>query len=280
LNNAARSTGDGYKALDAATLDAHYAVNLRATALLSVVFAQRFDGETGGRIVNLTSAEVGHKGMIVNAVNLGPTDTGWMTKELRQELSAKFSTRRVGEPEDAARLVAFLASDQAAWITVRSFTPREAFCAPNGPPSNPIEDVCFTVPAMNPGKKLATLWRRIKLRRAKRDDELHAHVRGPLYPRPVLYALLALFGVSAMLSMDWFGLLLLNSDGVVRQMGIISALRVTAALMGGVALTSALLIAHYKRLYTYTSEENVFFTLAFLLSFLLGGPCALAGIFA
>jgi hypothetical protein len=50
--------------------------------------------------------------------------------------------------------------------------------------------------------------------------------------------------------------------------------------MGGVALTSALLIAHYKRLYTYTSEENVFFTLAFLLSFLLGGPCALAGIFA
>jgi 3-oxoacyl-[acyl-carrier protein] reductase len=145
VNNAAHSTRDGYKALDAATLDAHYAVNLRATALLSVVFAQRFDGETGGRIVNLTSgqslgpmpgelayaatkgaieaftrtlaAEVGHKGMTVNAVNPGPTDTGWMTEELRQELSAKFSARRVGEPEDAARLVAFLASDEAAWIT-------------------------------------------------------------------------------------------------------------------------------------------------------------------
>jgi 3-oxoacyl-[acyl-carrier protein] reductase len=145
VNNAAHSTRDGYKALDAATLDAHYAVNLRATALLSVVFAQRFDGETGGRIVNLTSgqslgpmpgelayaatkgaieaftrtlaAEVGHKGMTVNTVNPGPTDTGWMTEELRQELSAKFSARRVGEPEDAARLVAFLASDEAAWIT-------------------------------------------------------------------------------------------------------------------------------------------------------------------
>ena len=134
---------------------------------------------------------------------------------------------------------------------------------------------------MNPGKKLAAFWRRIKPRDAKRDDELHTYyVRGPLYPRPVLYALLALFGVSAMLSIDWFGLLLLNSDGVIRQMGIISALRVTAALMGGVAVTYVLLIAHYKRLYTYTSEENVFFTLAFLLSFLLGGPCALAGIFA
>jgi 3-oxoacyl-[acyl-carrier protein] reductase len=145
VNNAAHSTRDGYKALDAATLDAHYAVNLRATALLSVVFAQRFDGETGGRIVNLTSgqslgpmpgelayaatkgaieaftrtlaAEVGHRGMTVNAVNPGPTDTGWMTEELRQELSAKFSARRVGEPEDAAWLVAFLASDEAAWIT-------------------------------------------------------------------------------------------------------------------------------------------------------------------
>jgi|SRR3712207_2193584 len=133
---------------------------------------------------------------------------------------------------------------------------------------------------MNTGKKLAALCRRIKPRASKRDDELHAYVRGPLYPRPILYALLALFGVSAMLSVDWFGLLLLNSDGVVRQMGIRNTLRVTAVMLGGVAITSVLLIAHYKRLYTYTSEENVFFTLAFLLSFLLGGPCALAGIFA
>ena len=40
-----------------------------------------------------------------------------MTEQLREELSAKFSAGRVGEPEDAARLVAFLASDEAAWIT-------------------------------------------------------------------------------------------------------------------------------------------------------------------
>ncbi len=38
------------------------------------------------------------------------------------------------------------------------------------------------------------------------EDELNAYVRGPLYPRPVLYALLALFAVSVMLTMDWFGL--------------------------------------------------------------------------
>ena len=145
VNSAAYSTRDGYEALDAATLDAHYAVNLRATALLSVGFARRFGGGPGGRIVNLTSGqslgpmpgelsyaatkgaieaftrtlatEVGQKGITVNAVNPGPTDTGWMADELRRELSGRFPTGRVGEPEDAARLVAFLASEEAAWIT-------------------------------------------------------------------------------------------------------------------------------------------------------------------
>jgi hypothetical protein len=36
---------------------------------------------------------------------------------------------------------------------------------------------------------------------------------------------------------------------------------------------------HYKRLYSYTSDENVFFAITFSLSFMLGFPCALAGIF-
>lgn len=112
-----------------------------------------------------------------------------------------------------------------------------------------------------------------------REDELHAYVRGPLYPRSILYALLALFGISAMLTMDWFGLLLLNSEGVILQMGTLNVLRVTAVLMSGIAVSSILLVPHYKRLNTYTSDENVFFTLAFTLSFLLGSPCALVGIF-
>jgi 3-oxoacyl-[acyl-carrier protein] reductase len=145
VNNAAYSTRDGFERLDAETLDAHYAVNLRAVALLSVGFARRYSGGPGGRIINLTSgqslgpmpeelayaatkgaiealtvtlaAEVGHKGITVNAVNPGPTDTGWMTEELKRELAAKFPAGKVGQPEDAARLVAFLASDDARWIT-------------------------------------------------------------------------------------------------------------------------------------------------------------------
>jgi len=112
------------------------------------------------------------------------------------------------------------------------------------------------------------------------QDELHAYVRGPLWPRPVLYALLAVFGVSALLTADWFGLLLLNHEGVRMQLGTLNILRVNAALMAGVAVPSILLVPHYRRLYTYTSEENVFFTITFSLSFLMGLPCALVGIFA
>jgi hypothetical protein len=112
------------------------------------------------------------------------------------------------------------------------------------------------------------------------QDELHAYVRGPLWPRPVLYALLAVFGVSVLLTADWFGLLLLNHEGVRMQLGTLNILRVNAALMAGIAIPSILLVPHYRRLYTYTSEENVFFTITFSLSFLLGAPCALVGIFA
>lgn len=145
INNAAHSRHDGFEKLDAATLDAHYAVNLRATALLCTGFARRYSGGAGGRIVNLTSgqslgpmvgelayaatkgavesltvtlaAEVGHKGITANAVNPGPTDTGWMTEDLRRELAPKFTGGRAGQPEDAARLVAFLVGEEAAWIT-------------------------------------------------------------------------------------------------------------------------------------------------------------------
>lgn len=35
------------------------------------------------------------------------------------------------------------------------------------------------------------------------EDELHAYVRGPLCPRPVLYALLIVFGFSDMLTVNW-----------------------------------------------------------------------------
>ena len=111
------------------------------------------------------------------------------------------------------------------------------------------------------------------------DPEPEAPVRGPLFPNSILRALLVVFGLSAMLSVDWFGLLLLNSEGVILSIGPLNALRVTAFLMAGIAIPSVLLMIHYRRIYSYVSEENVFFAITFSLSFMLGTPCALAALF-
>ena len=121
----------------------------------------------------------------------------------------------------------------------------------------------------NPPKMLLDDW----------DPELDAPIRGPLFSRPVLYALLAAVGLFIMLTMDWFGLLLLNSEGVMLTIGPLNTLRVTAVLMTGIAAPSVLLMDHYRRVYSYISEENVFFAITFSISFMLGFPCGLVGLF-
>ena len=147
VNNAAYSTHDGFAHLDAATIDAHYAVNMRGTMLLAAEFARRFSATGGnhGRIINLTSGQglgpmpeelayaatkgaieaftrslapaVAAKGITVNAVNPGPTDSGWISPRLRDVLLPRFPMGRLGMPADAARLVAWLASPDASWVT-------------------------------------------------------------------------------------------------------------------------------------------------------------------
>ncbi len=145
VNNAAFSTNGDIDHLTAKQLDDHYAVNVRGMALLTQAFVRQWSGTAGGRVVNMTSGQgqgpmpgelayaaskgaveafttsvapaLAARGITINAVNPGPTDTGWMSDELKAELLPKFPMGRIGGPDDAARLVAFLCSDAAGWIT-------------------------------------------------------------------------------------------------------------------------------------------------------------------
>jgi len=145
VNNATHSVDVDFRSIDADMLDAHYNVNIRGTCLLTVEFARLIEGKHGGRIINMVSGQdkspepgnlayVATKGAVstftksvaielaplkitVNAVDPGPTNTGWMSSELKEELLPKFPMGRLGEPRDAAKLDIFLASEESEWIT-------------------------------------------------------------------------------------------------------------------------------------------------------------------
>ncbi|PWU54060.1 3-ketoacyl-ACP reductase [Micromonospora globispora] len=131
--------------LDAAEIDRHLLVNVRATLLLAEAFAAAFAVERGGRLVLFSSGQrlgpmpgelayavskaavenltvqlsplLMPKGITVNCVNPGPTDTGYADPERLAGVARLFPGGRWGTPEDAARLVRFLCSADADWIT-------------------------------------------------------------------------------------------------------------------------------------------------------------------
>jgi len=142
--NHARSSDVALEALTPAEIDATLAVNVRATLLLVRAFALQHDGRAGGRVILLTSgqhrgpmirevpyaaskgalhqitetlaATLIERGIRLNTVNPGPTDTGWATPELTASVARLMPLGRWGEPDDAARLIAWLCSDDAEWI--------------------------------------------------------------------------------------------------------------------------------------------------------------------
>jgi len=75
---------------------------------------------TKGAIHQATATLADHlseRGITVNTVNPGPTDTGWATPEITAEVVELMPRGRWGMPDDAARLIAWLCSDDADWIT-------------------------------------------------------------------------------------------------------------------------------------------------------------------
>lgn len=68
--------------------------------------------------------EVGSRGINVNTVAPGPTNTELFVKgkseEVMNRLASLSAFNRLGQPEDTAKVVVFLASDEAKWISAQS----------------------------------------------------------------------------------------------------------------------------------------------------------------
>ena len=132
--------------------DEHYRrqfdLNVRAL-LFATRHALALFPERGGRVVNVGSisghsgmancsvyaatkaavegatialaAELGPRGITVNLVAPGPVETDLLRSALQpgmaEHMAAMTPLGRIGTPADVARVVAFLASDDAAWLT-------------------------------------------------------------------------------------------------------------------------------------------------------------------
>jgi NAD(P)-dependent dehydrogenase (short-subunit alcohol dehydrogenase family) len=142
--NHARSGHGRLAELSSAEIDSFLHENVRASLLLVREFAARHDdARAGGRVVLMTSGqhlapmarevayavskgalqqatltladELADRRITVNTVNPGPTDTGWGLAD--EDAAQRMPLGRWGRPDDAARLIAWLCSDEAGWIT-------------------------------------------------------------------------------------------------------------------------------------------------------------------
>lgn len=152
VNNAGTSTQGVLAETTAATFDLLFAVNVRAPLLLAKGAAERM--RDGGRIIGMSSSvtklglptslvysmtkaahqmmitvlanELGPRGITVNSVAPGIIETemvsGWVnaSEESRAQAAAVSVFNRVGEANDVADVVSFLASEEARWVTGQS----------------------------------------------------------------------------------------------------------------------------------------------------------------
>ena len=146
VNNAGVGATLPLEQLSQESIDGAAAANIRSVLLATQRAAAAF-GTRGGAVINLSSAivmqpipaqalyaatkaavealtrvlaqELGTRKIRVNAVAPGPTETDLLqiNEQIRGFLISRTVLGRLGKPEDVARVVAFLASDAAGWIT-------------------------------------------------------------------------------------------------------------------------------------------------------------------
>lgn len=63
------------------------------------------------------AAELGPKGITVNVVNPGPVPTGYISEDDIAQLTPEFALGRMAATDDPARLVAWLTTNEASWVT-------------------------------------------------------------------------------------------------------------------------------------------------------------------
>jgi 3-oxoacyl-[acyl-carrier protein] reductase len=142
----ARSSAGGLAEVTAAELDLSFAVNARAAVLLTQAFAAQYEPAAGpGSVVLFTSGQhrgpmpgevayalskgavqqvtatladaLAGRGITVNCVNPGPTDTGWAGPGTAAQVAAAMPRGRWNTPEEAAAVVAWLTGPDARSVT-------------------------------------------------------------------------------------------------------------------------------------------------------------------
>ena len=147
INNAGTAIFKAIQDTSDEELDRIFAINVKGTFYCLRESATRLSN--GGRIINISSSvtrlilptygayaatkgaveqltrvfakEMGSRGITVNSISPGPTNTELFlegkNEETIQRLASMSALGRIGEAEDISKVVLFLVSEEAAWVT-------------------------------------------------------------------------------------------------------------------------------------------------------------------